>query len=122
VAYYTTGLVGTAVSHATCLLNLSVTSTLYNMTLSASPLSTIALLFLSYVAYRITQSFIVRRRFDAFSKQHGCEEPLNVTGPFPFRAWAFVWRLMWVSPNNQRSIIIPIHTYTHDLQTRQKHR
>lgn len=94
MAYYTIGLIGTAVSHATCLLNLSVTSTLYNMTLSASPLSTIALLFFSYVAYRITQSFIVRRRFVAFSKQHGCEEPLNVTGPFPFRAWAFVWRLM----------------------------
>jgi hypothetical protein len=80
------------------------------MTISASPLSTTTILFLSYLAYRITQSFIVRRRFDAFSKQHGCEEPLNVTGPLPFRAWAFVWRLMWVSPNRITSaIIITIH-------------
>lgn len=64
------------------------------MTLSASPLSTIAILFLSYLAYRITQGIITRKRFNAFAQQHGCEEPPNVTGPFPFKAWAFVWRLM----------------------------
>lgn len=62
--------------------------------LSASPLPTIALLFVSYLAYRITQSFIARRRFHAFAQQHGCEEPPDVTGPFPFKSWSFIWRMM----------------------------
>jgi hypothetical protein len=64
------------------------------MTLLTSPFSTVAILFLSYLAYRITQSFIARKRFEAFAQQHGCEEPLNVTGPYPFASWRFVWRLM----------------------------
>jgi hypothetical protein len=64
------------------------------MTLLTSPFTSIAILFLSYLAYRITHSLIARKRFIAFAKQHGCEEPLDVTGPFPFQTWRFVWRLM----------------------------
>jgi hypothetical protein len=66
----------------------------YNMPLSASPLSTIAILFLSYLADRITHGIIARKRFNVFAQQHGCEAPLDVTGPLPFKSWAFVWRLM----------------------------
>jgi hypothetical protein len=37
----------------------------------------------AYVAYWIIQSFIQRRRLQAFANQNGCEPPRNVSGPFP---------------------------------------
>lgn len=46
----------------------------------------VALLALVYVLYRLVSSFVTKRQFQAFAKQHGCEEPLNISGPFP---WAF---------------------------------
>lgn len=90
------------------------------MTLPASPLSTIALLFLSYLAYRITQSFITRRRFHAFAQQHGCEEPPDVTGPFPFKSWLFVWRMMCVFI--QKALLACSLTRTHNQQARRQNR
>lgn len=50
-------------------------------------LSNVAFVFLAYVAYRIVSGVITKSRFKAFAKQHGCEDPLDVTGPFPYGWW-----------------------------------
>ena len=83
-----------AVSHAISSLKPSQVQHLFNMPLLSSPLTSIALLFLSYLSYRVAQGFVARKRFEAFAQQRGCEEPLDVTGPYPFSSWKFVLRLM----------------------------
>lgn len=58
-------------------------------------LANIAYLLLAYVTYRIVSRTLTQRRFKAFAKQHGCEDPLDVTGPFPY-GWRTLQRMMCV--------------------------
>lgn len=58
-------------------------------------LSNVAIVILAYIAYRVTSGAITQRRFRAFAKQQGCEEPLDVTGPFPY-GWLTLRRVLCV--------------------------
>ncbi|KAK0265239.1 hypothetical protein LTR35_017206 [Friedmanniomyces endolithicus] len=40
----------------------------------------VAVLVVAYIAYRAVKSHLANRRFNAFAKQHGCEEPLDLSG------------------------------------------
>lgn len=65
-----------------------------NTTIMApSTLPTLALLTISYITYRLIKSLITNRRFRKFAKLHGCEEPVDTTGSFPY-GWDTVYRLM----------------------------
>ena len=61
--------------------------------IAPSTLPTLALLTISYIAYRLIKSLITNRRFRKFAKQHGCKAPLDTTGSFPY-GWDTVYRLM----------------------------
>ncbi|KAK1085543.1 hypothetical protein LTR48_004441 [Friedmanniomyces endolithicus] len=40
----------------------------------------VAVLVVAYIAYRAIKSHLANQRFKAFAKQHGCEEPLDLSG------------------------------------------
>ncbi|KAK1064571.1 hypothetical protein LTR74_008573 [Friedmanniomyces endolithicus] len=40
----------------------------------------VGVLVVAYIAYRAIKSHLANRRFNAFAKQHGCEEPLDLSG------------------------------------------
>jgi hypothetical protein len=63
--------------------------------MAPSTLPTLALLAISYTIYRLIYTFITGRRFRAFAKQQGCEEPLDDSGSFPY-GWTTIWRMMCV--------------------------
>ena len=70
--------------------------------MAPSTLPTIALLAFTYIFYRLIHGFITGRRFRKFAKQHGCEEPLDTTGSFPY-GWETVLRLMCVHTSEPSS-------------------
>ncbi|KAM0714911.1 hypothetical protein Q7P37_009376 [Cladosporium fusiforme] len=53
----------------------------------------IAFVLIAYISYRIISGVISQRRFKAFAKQHGCEEPLDITSNFPY-GWRQLRRLL----------------------------
>ncbi|KAK3704002.1 hypothetical protein LTR37_014105 [Vermiconidia calcicola] len=46
--------------------------------------TTVVLVTCFFVVVRIIQAFVAKRRLQTFAQQHGCEEPEDVTGPFPY--------------------------------------
>jgi hypothetical protein len=60
-----------------------------------STLQAIALLATTYITYRLIKALITGRRFRAFAKQQGCEEPLDDSGSFPY-GWRTIHRMMCV--------------------------
>ncbi|KAL1590426.1 hypothetical protein WHR41_00764 [Cladosporium halotolerans] len=42
------------------------------------------ILLLTYLSYTIVTTFLSRARFRAFARQHGCVDPHDASGPFPY--------------------------------------
>jgi len=73
--------------------------------MAPSTLPTLALLTISYITYRLIYAFITGRRFRAFAKQQGCEEPLDDSGSFPY-GWSTIYRMMCVQRKKRLFLVL----------------
>jgi hypothetical protein len=99
----------------------SLVCTVFGTMMAPSTLSTIALLASLYIAYRITNNFLARRRLREFAKQHGCKEPLDTSGSWPY-GWSTLWRLTCVMINIFKilSLVIAHHVQAHEDDGRRR--